>query len=95
MLVNRRNFLKSGLLGSAGIFLSSPVSALPRFSLNQNTSAITISFCGTSCSRDEGEVSRKDSDKNIYLPSTGYIPVRIIKELNGFGKSVRGCGEND
>ncbi|WP_305368706.1 Tat pathway signal protein [Photobacterium leiognathi] len=95
MLVNRRNFLKSGLLGSAGIFLSSPVSALPRFSLNQNTSTITVSFCGTSCSRDEGEVSRKDSDKNIYLPSTGYIPVRIIKELNGFGKSVRGCGEND
>ncbi|WP_318465250.1 Tat pathway signal protein [Photobacterium leiognathi] len=95
MQLKRRQFIKSGLLGSAGLFLSSPVSALPSFSMSEDSNAITVSFCGTSCTRDEGEVTRSDSDKNIYLPSTGYIPVRIIKELDGFGKSVRGVGQND
>ncbi|MCD9507202.1 Tat pathway signal protein [Photobacterium phosphoreum] len=95
MPLKRRTFIKSGLLGTAGLFLSSPVSALPRFALSEKSNTITVSFCGTSCTRDEGEVSRNGSNKNIYLPSTGYIPVRIMKELDGFGKSVRGCGQND
>ena len=71
MLLKRRKFIKSGILGSAGLFLSSPVSALPRFAISKNSNAITVSFCGTSCTRDEGEVSRDDSDKNLYLPSSG------------------------
>ena len=74
MPLKRRTFIKSGLLGTAGLFLSSPVSALPRFALSEKSNTITVSFCGTSCTRDEGEVSRDGSNKNIYLPSTGYIP---------------------
>ena len=64
-------------------------------------SAFTVSFCGTACTRDEGEVSRKRSDKKIYAPETGYIPVRIHKEITGDLKAitpsviVRGVGEND
>lgn len=76
----------------------------------------TVSFCGTGCSRDEGEVTRKwerrdwqfwmneerlKSDKAIYSPNTGYIPVRLHKEICGDLKTlkpsatVRGVGEND
>lgn len=76
----------------------------------------TVSFCGTGCSRDEGEEtrhwSRRDwqiwmnetrlkSDKNIYSKETGYIPVRLHKEISGDLKAtkpsvtVRGVGEND
>lgn len=95
MNINRRYFIKSLLLGSSGLLLSSPLYALPRFSLSEKTGAITISFSGTACTRDEGEMSRDESNKEIYLPSTGYIPVRIIKELKGTKESVRGAGEND
>lgn len=76
----------------------------------------TVSFCGTGCSRDEGEETRKwarrdwqfwmnderiKSDKAIYAPNTGYIPVRLHKEICGDLKTmkssvtVRGVGEND
>ncbi|ACU72984.1 conserved hypothetical protein [Catenulispora acidiphila DSM 44928] len=61
----------------------------------------TVCFSGTSCTRDEGEVSRPGSDKDIYDPATGYIPVRIHKELTGSltatspSVTVRGVGEND
>lgn len=64
-------------------------------------SVFTVCFSGTACTRDEGEVSRPGSDKNIYCPSTGYIPVRIHKEISGSLRavtpsiSVRGVGEND
>ncbi|MGY3688374.1 Tat pathway signal protein [Vibrio coralliilyticus] len=78
--------------------------------------AYTVSFCGTGCTRDEGEVTRewkskiwqfwKDdfytkSDMQIYNPKTGYIPVRLHKEISGnlnnseASASVRGVGEND
>ncbi|UXE61755.1 MAG: hypothetical protein KA717_02030 [Woronichinia naegeliana WA131] len=65
------------------------------------TSAFTVCFCGTGCTRDEGEVSRDVSDKNIYAPAAGYIPVRIHKEISGDLRAttpsvtVRGVGEND
>ncbi len=95
MSINRRDFIKSLLLGGSGILLSSPLYALPRLSFSEKTGAITVSFSGTACTRDEGEVSRDESNKEIYLPSTGYIPVRIINELKGFKNSVRGAGEND
>lgn len=61
----------------------------------------TVCFSGTACTRDEGEVTRPDSDKNIYYPATGYIPVRIHKEISGSLRavtpsiSIRGVGEND
>ncbi|MBS2532230.1 Tat pathway signal protein [Catenulispora sp. NF23] len=61
----------------------------------------TVSFCGTACTRDEGEASRSDSDLRIYDPATGYIPVRVHKEISGdlhaTGPSVtvRGVGQND
>lgn len=61
----------------------------------------TVCFCGTSCTRDEGEASRSDSDKLIYSPETGYIPVRIHKEISGDlhatspSVTVRGPGQND
>lgn len=76
----------------------------------------TVIFCGTGCTRDEGEQTRvwknkiwqfwKDdystkSDKRIYNPKTGYIPVRIHKEIanqltnTAASASVRGVGEND
>lgn len=76
----------------------------------------TLSFCGTGCSRDEGEVTRKweprdwqfwmsnerlKSDMRIYSPKTGYIPVRLHKEICGDLKTIkpsatiRGVGEND
>lgn len=62
----------------------------------------TVCFSGTDCTRDEGEVTRPDeSDKRIYCSSTGYIPVRIHKEISGELKktnpsvTVRGVGVND
>ncbi|WP_194894186.1 Tat pathway signal protein [Catenulispora pinisilvae] len=61
----------------------------------------TVSFCGTACTRDEGEASRSDSDLRIYDPTTGYIPVRIHKEISsdlhatGPSVTVRGVGQND
>lgn len=61
----------------------------------------TVCFSGTSCTRDEGEVSRPGSDKRIYSPDTGYIPVRVHLELAGSltatspSVTVRGVGEND
>jgi hypothetical protein len=65
--------------------------------------AYTVCFCGTACSRDEGEEDRKwdyklidkdhvVSDKRIYDRDTGYIPVRIhldiSKNLKGTKSSV-------
>ncbi|MFY2559330.1 Tat pathway signal protein [Corallococcus terminator] len=77
----------------------------------------TVCFCGTACSRDEGEETRnwdykllkwvglKDqhvySDRNIYAPETGYIPVRLHTEISTGLRdttnsvTVRGVGEND
>ncbi|MEL6501612.1 MAG: hypothetical protein AAFQ23_09440, partial [Cyanobacteria bacterium J06623_1] len=61
----------------------------------------TVCFCGTACTRDEGEVSRTGSDHRIYSPSTGYIPVRIHTEISGrLGErdksvTVRGVGVYD
>lgn len=63
--------------------------------------AFTVCFCGTACTRDEGEVSREESNKGIYAPEAGYIPVRIHKDITGGLKAitpsvtVRGVGEND
>ena len=63
--------------------------------------AFTVCFSGTGCTRDEGEVSRPGSDKLIYAPDTGYIPVRIHKEITGSlaatspSITVRGVGVND
>lgn len=70
----------------------------------------TVCFSGTDCTRDEGEETRYNekklvSDKRIYCKETGYIPVRIHKEISGELKpkpnvtypsvTVRGVGEND
>lgn len=61
----------------------------------------TVCFCGTGCTRDEGEVERKGSDPNIYCKETGYIPVRIHKEIvgdllkNNPSVTIRGVGERD
>jgi len=77
----------------------------------------TVSFCGTGCSRDEGEETRfwdykilgflgkekqwLNSDKNIYVRETGYIPVRLHTEISTglrdtkSSVTVRGVGEND
>jgi hypothetical protein len=63
--------------------------------------AFTVCFAGTGCTRDEGEVSRPQSNKDIYAPESGYIPIRIHKDITGSLKattpsvSVRGVGEND
>lgn len=57
----------------------------------------TVCFCGTACSRDEGEQTRSwdyklpwlwgrehlVSDKGIYDKDTGYIPVRIHTDISG------------
>lgn len=104
MSLTRRRFLKAGITGSTGLMLGSSLSLLPRFALSNNSQVITVSFSGTACTRDEGERTRPQSDKDIYLPETGYIPVRINKELGGYtpsggssaiGQTVRGVGEND
>ncbi|RLU76986.1 Tat pathway signal protein [Streptomyces griseocarneus] len=61
----------------------------------------TVCFSGTTCTRDEGEVSRSGSDKRIYSTETGYIPVRIHMEISGNlsatdpSVTVRGVGVND
>lgn len=61
----------------------------------------TVCFNGTDCTRDEGEETRPESDKRIYCKDTGYIPVRIHKEISGTltatnpSVTVRGVGEND
>lgn len=61
----------------------------------------TVCFSGTDCTRDEGEETRPDSDKRIYYKDTGYIPVRIHKEISGTlsatnpSVTVRGVGAND
>lgn len=101
--MNRRKFIKSSV-GSAGLMMAS--SLLPTFAWDNNTKVFTVSFSGTACTRDEGELSRSGSNKDIYLPESGYVPVRINKELGGytptggsgsreFGQTVRGVGEND
>ncbi|WP_166336842.1 Tat pathway signal protein [Sphingobacterium chungjuense] len=80
--------------------------------LNENISSpesvFTVCFCGTGCTRDEGEISRPESDANIYSEKSGYIPVRIHAEISGdiranqsdlrpeySSLTVRGVGEND
>ena len=69
--------------------------------ISNPASIYTICFSGTGCTRDEGEVTRSESDKGIYCDNTGYIPVRIHKEISGDLKakklsvSIRGVGEND
>lgn len=61
----------------------------------------TLSFSGTACTRDEGEASRSNSDKRVYSERSGYVSVRIFKEVNGVlteshnAINVRGSGEND
>jgi len=73
------------------------------FKLNKvaNPSAYTVCFSGTACTRDEGEVTRPQSDKGIYCTNAGYIPVRIHKEISGSltattpSVTIRGVGEND
>ncbi len=71
--------------------------------------AFTVCLSGTACTRDEGEASRQGRwpndrgacDKDIYCDLTGYIPVRIHKEISGEldarapSITVRGVGEND
>ena len=70
-------------------------------STSSNEKAYTVCFCGTGCTRDEGETDRDESDKRIYSKNTGYIPVRIhmdiSKKLTKTTPSitVRGVGEND
>ena len=60
-----------------------------------------VAFSGTACTRDEGEASRPQSDRDIYATTSGYIPVRIHMELSGSlaairpSVTVRGVGEND
>jgi len=69
--------------------------------LNMSNTSFTICLAGTACTRDEGERSRDKSDRRIYCPETGYIPVRIHLELSGAldaarpSITVRGVGEND
>lgn len=64
-------------------------------------STYTVCFTGTACTRDEGEETRPESDKRIYCDDTGYIPVRIHKEISGTlgatnpSVTIRGVGEND
>lgn len=99
MVISRRRFLGNGLKG--GLLLGSGLS-IPAGALSSNV--YTVAFSGTACTRDEGEVTRPESDKRIYLPEAGYIPVRINQELGGYtqtggdigcGQTVRGVGEND
>jgi hypothetical protein len=68
--------------------------------------AYTVCFSGTACSRDEGEATRywdKElvSDHKIYDDSTGYIPVRMHREISARPEdthpsvTIRGAGESD
>ena len=65
-------------------------------------STYTICFCGTACSRDEGEENRdwaykilpksgtrKVSRISFYDKDTGYIPVRIHLDISGELKAVK------
>lgn len=67
----------------------------------ERPAVFTVCLSGTACTRDEGEVTRPASDRTIYDPLTGYIPVRIHTEISGDLRattpsvSVRGVGEND
>lgn len=69
--------------------------------VSSNTNVYTVCFSGTACTRDEGEETRLNSDKRIYCQETGYIPVRLHREISGslFNTApsviVRGVGEND
>lgn len=79
-----------------------PTQIKTAISPNDNPESVyTVCFCGTACTRDEGEVTRIESDKNIYCEKTGYIPVRIHKEISGdlrettSSVTIRGVGEND
>lgn len=44
----------------------------------------TVCFCGTDCSRDEGEITKpkEGGSHKVYNPKTGYIPVRMHLEIN-------------
>lgn len=66
-----------------------------------STDVYTVCFSGTACTRDEGEETRRNSDARIYCPNTGYVPVRLHREISGslFDTTpsviIRGVGEND
>ncbi len=95
------------LLAENGTPISPPASSEPTSPPEPSSSniapgdAYTVCFCGTACTRDEGEATRPQSDRAIYAPETGYIPVRIHKELTSDLRatspsvSIRGVGEND
>jgi len=104
MSLTRRRFLTTGVASSASLALGSSLSLLPGYAYSSTTRTLTLSFCGTATTRDEGEVTRAESHKGIYLPEAGYIPVRINQELGGntrpesssaIGQTIRGAGEND
>lgn len=48
-----------------------------------STDVYTVCFSGTACTRDEGEETRRNSDARIYCPNTGYVPVRLHREISG------------
>ena len=48
-----------------------------------SSNVYTVCFSGTACTRDEGEETRSNSDKRIYCPNTGYVPVRLHREISG------------
>jgi hypothetical protein len=96
------------LLSATGTEISRPLGdAVPKqikaavVPNNDPAGVYTICFSGTACTRDEGEVTRVLSNKDIYCGSTGYIPVRIHKEISGDLRAttpsvtIRGVGEND
>ncbi len=68
---------------------------------SSNPSTYTVCFSGTACTRDEGEETRLSSNKHIYADESGYIPVRIHRDISGdltattHSVIVRGVGEND
>lgn len=71
----------------------------------EDISTYTVCFCGTDCTREEGEESRPGvSPKEIFCEETGYIPVRIHKqivpnfspeEIKATSISIRGVGASD
>lgn len=77
------------------------------FDPHEAENIFTVCFSGTACTRDEGERTRSTSgaydysDVRIYAKETGYIPVRLHKEISGTleavkpSVTVRGVGEND
>ena len=74
--------------------------AMPPDSGVSNT-VFPVCMSGTACTRDEGERTRDNSDLRIYCKDTGYIPVRLHREISGTldavtpSVTVRGVGEND